>query len=219
MKSTRKRLLRIFESLLKHFGHRHWWPGETPLEVAVGAILTQNTAWRNVEKAIANLKREDLLDAPRLHALEGADLAELLRPAGFFNLKSRRLKNFIRVLCEDHGGHMADLGILERGELRGKLLGINGIGPETADSIVLYALDRPVFVIDGYTRRFLVNHGLSNKVLSYDEAQRYFMDNLPEDTTLFNEFHALIVRLCQDKCRRTPACDGCPLEQDRTSCG
>jgi endonuclease III related protein len=210
--STRVRLLRIFEGLLGHYGPRHWWPGETPLEVAIGAILTQNTAWRNVEKAITNLKAKGLIDAPGLYALADDDLAELLRPAGFFNLKTRRLKNFIALLCEEHGGRIEGLGLLDTAELRQRLLAVNGIGPETADSIILYALDKPTFVIDAYTRRFLVNHGLSQGVPSYEEAQGYFTANLPEDRMLFNEFHALIVRLCQDRCRRKPACGGCPIE-------
>jgi endonuclease-3 related protein len=211
----RDRLLRIFELLLERFGPRHWWPGETPLEVMVGAILTQNTAWRNVERAIHNMKAADLMDITRIYEFGEKELADIIRPSGFFNIKSRRLKTFIAFLVDEYGGRIEGLESVPQETLRHQFLSLSGIGPETADSILLYALDRPVFVVDAYTKRFLRQHGISDGEQNYHEVQGFFTSNLPSDSALFNEYHALIVRLCQTHCRKAPQCEGCPLEEDR----
>lgn len=207
------RLLRIFDILLEHFGQRHWWPGDTPLEVSVGAILTQNCAWRNVERAIDNLKDESLLEISALYDVNANDLARVIRPIGFYNIKSKRLKAFIDVVVNEFNGSFELIKTFDITTLRDRFLAITGIGPETADSILLYALEKPVFVIDAYTRRFLVNHGLRSiqQDLTYPGLQRLFMDHLPKDSYLYNEFHALIVRLCQSYCRKIPLCRQCPL--------
>lgn len=213
----KERLLLIFSILLEHFGQRHWWPGDTPLEISIGAILTQNCAWRNVERAIDNLKAGDMLDVEVLHRIDVDELAEVIRPSGFYNIKSRRLKSFIKVLAEEYDGSFQALGSCEAWSIRKRLLEIKGIGPETADSILLYALEKPVFVIDAYTKRFVTNHGLLDAGTdhAYSDLQQFFMENLPQDTYLYNEFHALIVRLCQSYCRKTPVCAQCPLGSER----
>jgi len=211
----RSRLLAIFETLLSTFGPRHWWPGESPLEVVVGAILTQNTAWRNVEKAIRNLKGAALLDSMKLREIETERLAGIIRPAGFYRVKAIRLKAFVDFLWEEFGGRVEDMGEIETAELRARLLAVSGIGRETADSILLYALNKPVFVVDAYTVRFLRNHGIHDRTATYDEVQRFFMGHLPADVHLFNEFHALIVALGQQRCKKVPACGGCPLELEK----
>ena len=213
----RERLLRIFDLLLEGFGQRHWWPGDTPLEVSIGAILTQNCSWRNVEKAIDNLKAKGMLDVEALYRINADDLGEIIRPSGFYNIKSRRLKSFIKVLVEEYDGSFEVLARYESQILRKRLLEIKGIGPETADSILLYALEKPVFVIDAYTKRFVINHRLldGRKDLTYSDLQQFFMGHLPGDTYLYNEFHALIVRLCQSCCRRVPLCGQCPLSGER----
>ncbi|HEX2965526.1 MAG TPA: endonuclease III domain-containing protein [Syntrophorhabdaceae bacterium] len=208
------RLLSIFNALLEAFGPRHWWPGETRLEVIVGAVLTQNTSWKNVEKAIANLKSADAMDLRTLHEMQREKLAELIKPSGFYNVKSIRLKNTIDVIYNNHSADLRRLESMETELLRDALLSINGIGKETADSIALYAFNKPIFVIDAYTRRFVRNHGLYSGADNYDSVQLFFMQNLPSDTYLFNEFHALIVRLCQNYCRKTPLCEKCPLKED-----
>jgi endonuclease III related protein len=207
----KERLMLIFEALLAAFGPRHWWPGDTPLEVMVGAVLTQNTAWRNVEKAIANMKERGLLDMARLAGVDEGELAQIIRPAGDYNVKSRRLKALVSDFSRRFNGAVENAAVMATPELRAYLLSLNGIGPETADSILLYALERPVFVVDAYTRRFLVNHGLADHRLDYDGIQRLFTDNLPEDLSLFNEYHALIVRLAQEHCKKKPDCATCPL--------
>jgi endonuclease-3 related protein len=212
MTNTAQRLLRIFDALLDAFGPRRWWPADSPLEVAIGAILTQNTSWKNVEKAISSLKAEDLMDAQGIVAADVTYLAATIRSAGFFNIKARRLQTFARHLCEGYAGSMDLLRKADPTDLRKELLAINGIGPETADSILLYALEKPFFVVDAYTKRFMKNHGLTDGPLTYEDAQRYFMDRLPPDTYLYNEFHALIVRLCQLHCGKTPRCESCPLQ-------
>jgi endonuclease III related protein len=210
-----KRLQKTFNTLLYRFGKRNWWPGETPLEVIVGAVLTQNTSWKNVEKAIFSMKAHGVMDMERLRDVEEGELARIIRSAGFFNIKARRLKNLINALYDQFDGSIDRMRESELATLRAFLLRINGLGPETADSILLYALDKPIFVVDAYTKRFLAHHGLYNGSGDYHDVQRYFQENLPQDTYLFNEFHALIVLLCQTYCRKSPLCDGCPLEGDR----
>lgn len=201
----------IFEALLAAFGPRHWWPGDSPLEVMIGAVLTQNTSWRNVEKAIANMKNHGLLDMARLAAIDEGELAQIIRPAGYYNVKSRRLKAFVSNFFRRFGDAVEKTAGIPTPELRAYLLSLNGIGPETADSILLYALERPVFVVDAYTKRFLGNHNLADHHGDYHEVQRFFMENLPEDLYLFNEYHALIVRLAQEHCKKKPDCSACPL--------
>lgn len=212
MKTTREQLLDIYRLLLDAFGPQHWWPGETPFEIALGAILTQNTSWSNVERAIANLQAAGLLDADRLHALDMEQLETLIRPAGYFRVKAKRLRNFTTWLCDRYEGDMQTLDPIATGRLREELLAISGIGPETADSILLYALNRPVFVVDTYTARVTVRHGLlAPEELDYSRLQDLFTSSLEPDAALFNEFHALLVRAGKDYCKPRPKCDACPL--------
>ena len=211
----RQRLLKIFEILLENFGERHWWPGDTALEIIVGAVLTQNTSWKNVEKAIANLKSAGLLDIKSLHDAEEETLARHIRSSGYYNLKTIRLKNIIKVIHDEYMSSIELLREKQLFELRLQLLDVKGIGEETADSILLYALEKPIFVIDAYTKRFLTNHGLYDGSYRYSEVQAFFMNNLPSDTYLFNEYHALIVALCQQFCVKTPKCKECPLRNDK----
>jgi len=203
----------MFSELLNHFGPQHWWPGETELEVIVGAILTQNTNWKNVEKAILNLKEEGLLSLYQLNALSVSELAQLIRPAGYFNIKAKRLKNLIDLLEERYHLDLSELLDEETDTLRKELLSVNGIGPETADSILLYAARRPVFVVDAYTHRILRRHGMTGEQTDYYELQSLFTDHLPDDPSLFNEFHALIVKTGKEYCRRKPLCHLCPLQE------
>jgi endonuclease-3 related protein len=204
-----------YHLLLAHFGPQHWWPGETPFEVMVGAVLTQNTAWSNVERAIANLKAAGALSAPAILALADAELATLIRPAGYFNVKTRRLKALCAFL--DQAGVAAepralgDAGSLS--ELRHRLLAVHGVGEETADSILLYALELPSFVVDAYTRRIFTRLGLIAGDESYARIRQQFMARLPAKRALYNEYHALIVALGKDLCRPRPRCDACPLRR------
>lgn len=205
------RLLEIYNLLLARYGHRHWWPAETPFEVCVGAILTQNTNWGNVEKAIVNLKRDGLLSPEALHAVPVGVLAESIRPSGFFNVKSVRLKAFVAYLFDHHGGSLERMFAGEWRELREELLEVPGIGRETCDSILLYAGEKPSFVVDAYTRRLLAALGLIDARADYEAVRSLFMDNLPADHRLYNEYHALIVQHCKEHCRKRPHCTGCPL--------
>lgn len=200
-----------YHKLLDRFGPQHWWPGDSPFEVAVGAVLTQNTNWGNVEKAIANLVREDVLSATALHAMSDEEVASLIRPAGYFNVKARRLKAFIAFLMEHYEGDIEGMKDEETAVLRERLLSVHGIGEETADSILLYALERPVFVIDAYTRRILARHNLIDTRAEYARCQDLFHRNLPADAPLYNEYHALIVMAGKTYCKPSPQCGGCPL--------
>ncbi len=202
----------IFDRLVAHFGPLHWWPAETPFEVVVGAVLTQNTAWRNVERAIVNLRGAGALDPRSLNDLSRSRLEELIRPAGFFRQKAERLQLFTTHLLGRHGGDLARMlaGPLE--EVRSELLALKGVGPETADSILLYAADRPSFVVDAYTRRLFGRLGLLEGSESYGAVRDLFMEHLPSDADLYNEYHALIVEECKTFCRkRAPLCPACPL--------
>lgn len=205
-------LLAAYDLLLERFGPQHWWPGESPFEVMVGAILTQNTNWGNVEKAIRNLKQQSLLDPHKINNLRQNRLATLIRPAGYYNIKARRLKNFISGFVKDFNGKPAALKKLSLDEAREWLLSIKGVGPETADSILLYALDKPAFVVDAYTKRIMERHGFVAEEVSYQELQELFMDNLEPDVPLFNEYHALLVRAGKECCKKAPRCNECPLE-------
>ncbi len=209
--STTQRLEELFELLLKHYGPQHWWPGESPLEVMVGAVLTQNTNWSNVAKAIENLKQAGVLSLEGLSGLGGERLAQLIRPAGYYNLKAGRLGNLLAMITERYHGDLDYMMSQPVDELRRDLLAVKGIGPETADSILLYAVGQPIFVVDAYTFRILGRHGLANEAMGYFELQELFMDSLPADTALFNEYHALLVRLGKERCKKSkPRCHGCP---------
>jgi endonuclease-3 related protein len=206
------RLSDIYVRLWNAYGPQHWWPAESPFEVMVGAVLTQNTNWQGVEKAIANLKSQGLLAVFRLHQAPAEELAELIRPAGYFNLKANRLKNLMKMVAETYAGDLQAMARVETDRLRRELLGVKGIGPETADSILLYAFSRPVFVVDAYTHRVMGRHDLVGETATYYDLQELFMEHLPEDVAMFNEFHALIVRVAKTQCHRKPRCSGCPLE-------
>lgn len=205
-------LVRLYRLLYERYGPQGWWPAETPFEVVVGAILTQATAWRNVERAIENLKSADLILPESIFQTDERELAELIRPAGYFNSKARRLKSFVKHLFEEHGGSLEEMFSQDLEPLREELLMIYGIGPETADSIALYAADKPTFVIDAYTRRLLHRLGLiENREMSYDELRRFFLERLPQDIALYKEYHALIVEHCKRICRRRPLCGRCHI--------
>jgi endonuclease-3 related protein len=210
--STQETLTEIYRLLYEAFGPQHWWPGETRFEIITGAILTQNTSWTNVEKAIKNLNNADCLTPEKLHRLNHQQLAELIRPAGYYNIKAKRLKNFSDWLFENYDGDLAALERIDTQRLRAELLTIKGIGFETADSILLYAFARPVFVVDAYTARIAVRHGLLEPDADYEQLKYLFESNLPQDTQLYNEYHALLVRLGKDFCRPKARCAGCPLE-------
>ncbi|MHC4606177.1 MAG: endonuclease III domain-containing protein, partial [Planctomycetota bacterium] len=204
-------LLRYYRSLRRHFGHRDWWPGDTPFEVMVGAILTQNTAWTNVEKAIANLKSCGALDPRRMAAIDARTLAAAVRPAGYFRVKARRLKSFLSWMSREHGLDVRRMKRVPMERMRNKLLSVKGIGPETADSILLYALGKPTFVVDAYTHRVLTRHGLIHEDAGYDEMKELFEAHLDRDLGLFQDFHAQFVAVGKDFCRPRPRCDACPL--------
>jgi len=207
-----RRLLDLYDRLLAAFGPRGWWPGDTEFEVMVGAILTQNTAWTNVKKAVDNLKAAGLLNPEALDRLTSNELAALIKPSGYYNVKAVRLKNLVRLVQAAGGGDPPLLLKRPPEQLRADLLALKGVGPETADSILLYAAGRPLFVIDAYTRRILGRHGLAEGDETYDHLQALFMDHLPADPALFNEYHALLVHLGKHYCRPNPRCSGCPLE-------
>jgi endonuclease-3 related protein len=206
-------LTEIYRLLYDEFGPQQWWPGETRFEIITGAILTQNTNWTNVEKAIANLKSADCLTPEKLHHLDQAKLAQLIRPAGYFNVKAKRLKNFLNWLFTNYNGELTDLESIDTDRLREELLTIKGVGRETADSILIYAFDRPIFVVDAYTARVVFRHELIAPEADYEQLKELFESSLPADTQLFNEFHALLVRVGKEFCRPKARCSGCPLEK------
>ncbi|MGB5427298.1 MAG: endonuclease [Gammaproteobacteria bacterium] len=209
MQSRRKSLLLIYQQLYGHYGPQHWWPADSPFEVMVGAILTQNTAWSNVEKALANLVAHDRLDATKIVATRKDHLANWLRSSGYFNVKAERLKNFCHWYLD--AGGFRSLSRLDTTQLRQLLLSVNGVGPETADDILLYAFERPVFVIDAYTRRLFTRLRLFAGNESYDSLRLAIESVLGPDVALFNEYHALIVRHAREACRPSPRCDRCVL--------
>ena len=206
-----RRLRSIFLQLLDAHGPQHWWPGDSPFEIMVGAVLTQNTAWINVERAIANLINAEALDPARILAVKEAQLADWLRPSGYFNIKARRLRNFCRWYVE--AGEYRKLKQWETGTLRHALLAVNGIGPETADDILLYAFERPVFVIDAYTRRLFARLELIAGGEGYETLRHAIERALGPDVQLFNEYHALIVAHAKDVCRVRPRCSNCVLRK------
>jgi len=210
---TPRWIITAYHTLNDHFGNLHWWPGDSPVEIIVGAILTQNTAWQNVEKAIANLKQAHMLSAEALITIPESDLAKLIRPSGYYNIKARRLKSFFGFLKDSFHGNLDGMLGEETRTLREKLLQVKGIGEETADSILLYAGRKPVFVVDAYTRRVLTRHGIIRKKIAYGEIQNLFMEHLPPDTALYNQYHALLVVTGKNYCKKNPRCQECPLNQ------
>jgi endonuclease III related protein len=213
MTSTTGQILQEFYAeLYRAYGPQHWWPGESPTEIVIGAILTQNTNWQNVEKAIAQLQAAGMIDWAALREVAIERLAELIRPAGYYNVKARRLKNFVGWLWEHYDGDLERLRDVPQERLREELLGVNGIGRETADSILLYALDRPSFVVDAYTARLARRHRLIDEEADYERLKALFEDALPADEKLFNEYHALIVAVGKRHCKSKAQCAGCPLE-------
>lgn len=204
-------LLRLYDLMNARFGDLKWWPADGPFEVMVGAILTQNTAWANVEKAIVALKRRRLLTPAALERTDEATLAGIIRPSGYYNVKAGRLKAFVRFFLSQYEGSAEAMSSEEIAPLRKKLLGVPGVGPETADSIMLFACRKPVFVSDAYTRRILHRHRLIPADADYHSIQGLFMANLPPDAALFNQFHALLVQTGKTFCRKTPQCAPCPL--------
>ncbi len=201
----------IYARLRRTWGHAGWWPGESPFEVCLGAILTQNTAWANAERALDGLRAGGLLSLEDLLALPPARLEELLRPAGTFRVKARRLRAFLEFVRDELGGRVETLRRGRWREWRGRLLAVPGIGPETADAMLLYAAGRPVFVVDAYTRRIAARLGLAPPDASYDRLQRFFSERLPARAALYNDCHAQLVRLAKEACRVRPLCPRCPL--------
>jgi len=210
-KRTSKKLLKIYQELYNAIGPRHWWPGDSPFEVIIGAILTQNTSWKNVETAIKALKEKNMLNPVKLLKVDESILANTIKSSGFFNIKAKRIKNFIRFLFENYQGSLEKMFSENLTPLREKLLRINGIGPETADSILLYAGEKPVFVVDAYTKKILLRHNLISKAAGYSETQALFMENLEKDVRMFNEYHALLVYVGKYFCKRIPVCENCPM--------
>jgi endonuclease-3 related protein len=208
----RRLLMNIYRRLYQTYGSRNWWPGETSFEVMVGAILTQNTSWKNVEKAIQRLKMNGVLNPEGIYHLKKSQLAPLIRSSGYYRIKADRLKSFVDFLYEEYGGDLKGMKRERLAELREKLLGVKGIGPETADSILLYGLKKPIFVVDAYTKRVLSRHRMISEKASYEEVQKLFMEHLPPDEKLFNEYHALFVHLGKTLCKKTARCDICPIK-------
>jgi endonuclease III related protein len=204
-------LKQIYEKLDGHFGNLNWWPADTPFEVIVGAILTQNTAWINVTYAISKLKEAGALNPHSLYLLPIDTLAILIRSSGYYHVKARRLAAFVKFIHDEYNGSLQDLFFENHWQLRKKLLRIKGIGEETADSILLYAGEKPVFVVDAYTRRILERHGFVGAKAPYAEIQALFMDNLPHSVALYNQYHALLVNTGKKFCTKENRCEACPL--------
>jgi endonuclease-3 related protein len=201
----------VYQRLYEHYGPQHWWPGESPFEVMVGAVLTQATNWKNVERAIQNLREAGLLDPERLRRAHVEELAELIRPAGYYRQKARRLHNLLEMIHRRYGGSLEAMFAADQQTLRRQLLEVNGIGPETADSILLYAAHRPSFVVDTYTARVLKRHGWIEPDADYHALKEFCESHLPREVPLYNEFHALLVRVGKEHCGTRPHCEHCPL--------
>ncbi len=220
MSDTTGKLMEMYEAMRRRFGHRHWWPAvhaETPagrkLEICIGAVLTQNTNWRNVERALENLRQARCLDVEAIHEESHEELAELIRPAGYYNVKTRRLKNFIAKVHDEFDGDVE--AFLDRSvwSLREDLLSISGVGRETADSMILYAAGKPTFVVDAYTYRVLLRHFVIAPEDDYEIIKELMESSLPEDVELWNDYHAQLVEVGKRYCRTRARCSGCPLEQ------
>ena len=206
-------LQEVYQRLLDAFGPQNWWPGDTHFEMMVGAILVQNTNWQNVQRAIRNLREADLLDPHALYDVPEEELEELIRPAGYYRVKAKRLRSLLKFLIERYDGSIEAMFRTPLGKLRQELLGIHGVGPETADSILLYAGALPTFVVDAYTYRVFSRHGWIDLESDYHQIQEYFHDHLPADAPMFNEFHALLVHLGKHFCKKSkPLCEACPLK-------
>jgi len=205
-------LTNVYDRLLAGLGPQQWWPADSPFEMMVGAILVQNTAWSNVVRAIDNLRQADLLQPSALYDASEQRLQTLIRPAGYYRLKAKRLRNLLGLIVEDYSGNLEELLKLPTDQLRSELLAVNGVGPETADSILLYAAGRPRFVVDAYTRRVLSRHGWVGADVTYGAMQELFESHLPRDAPQYNEYHALIVAVAKQHCQTKPQCEGCPLQ-------
>src|SRR5712692_10870637 len=202
-----------YDVLFAAYGPQHWWPGRTAFEIVVGAILTQNTSWSNVEIAMRNLRREKLLTPRAIERVSLPRLAQLIRSSGYFRQKAKKLKCFVRFVRSEYGGSLHRMFRVPTAALREKLLAVHGIGPETADAILLYAGNHPVFVVDAYTRRMLERHGLASGRENYEEIRALFERSLPRDVAIYNEYHALLVHIGKQHCRKARAlCDGCALQ-------
>lgn len=206
-------LIQIYDALFAAFGHQHWWPAKTPFETMVGAILTQNVSWTNAAQAIANLEDAGMLDPHLLAAADTADIAPLIVPSRYYNQKAERIREFSRVYVREFRADPAAMAAMETGELRERLLALRGFGKETTDTILLYVCEKPVFVVDAYTRRIFSRYGFLPEGASYDLTQRLFAENLEPDAELFNDYHAQIVRLGNTICKRSPLCDRCPIRE------
>jgi endonuclease III related protein len=205
-------LVQVYQTLFDAFGPQHWWPGDGQFEMIVGAVLVQNTAWKNVKKALDNLRQADLLEPHALYAVPVEELEELIRPAGYFRIKAKRLRSLLRFLVEQYDGSLEAMFHADTATLCEQLLSVHGIGPETADSILLYAGGRPVFVVDTYTHRIFARHGWIGFDADYHAIQDYFQSGLPDDAPLLNEYHALLVHAGKHFCHKSnPNCGECPL--------
>jgi endonuclease-3 related protein len=205
-------VMQAYDRLFAAFGPQQWWPGDSPFEIMVGAVLVQNTAWRNVERAIANLRDASVMEPRAMYALAPAELSELIRPAGYYQVKGGRLRNLLKFVIDEYDGSLDAMFHADVTVLREQLLSISGIGPETADAILLYAGGLPTFVVDSYTHRVLARHGWIEYDAGYHDIKEYFESCLPADTRLYNEYHALLVRVGKEFCRRSAAkCTACPL--------
>jgi len=211
------RLIKIYKKLLKNYGEQNWWPGDSKLECAIGTILTQNTSWTNVEKAINNLKSFMDINIENLSAISTDKLSLLIRPSGFYKQKAKRIKGLIEFINKEYEGKIENMEQEDMKTLRSGLLSVNGIGPETADCILLYVADKAIFVIDKYTYRLLYRHGLVERETNYLEMQNIFMENLENRLDLFGEFHALIVEVGKNHCKKRAICDDCPINFDTHS--
>jgi endonuclease III related protein len=212
-------LLPIYKVLVSAHGNQNWWPADTPFEVIIGAILTQSVSWTNVEKCIKNLHDEGLVNQDELHKKEVDEIASLIKSSRFYNEKAKKIKNFLDFLFDRYEGNLSIMSMEELPILRELLLNIKGLGQETVDSILLYACNKPVFVVDAYTKRIFSRYGLVNENASYRDIQRFFMENLPQDIELFNDYHAQIVYLGKNICKTQPECKRCPIKKiNKTKC-
>ena len=209
--ATRKALLDIYGRLLERYGPQHWWPAETRFEVMVGAVLTQAVSWTNVEKAIANLKAANALSPEAIRRLPQEELAQLIYPAGYYNAKARKLKALAEYVGQRFDDDLEAITRVELDTLRAELMGVHGLGDETADDILLYAADKPAFVIDSHTRRVYFRLGLAPETGPYSTYSALFEGHLPADTELYGEYHALIDRHGADTCKKQPLCRRCCL--------
>jgi len=201
----------LFSRLLDAWGPQQWWPAETPFEVIVGAVLVQNTAWKNVRRAIDQLSQAGRLSPHAIHTCPQAELETLIRPAGYYRVKAKRLRHLVDFLITSYDGSVDAMRAAKPELLRAALLEVHGVGPETADSILLYAAEMPSFVVDTYTHRVLVRHGWIEPDADYYAIKQFFESRLEPDVALYNEFHALLVRVGHLHCRKHPSCDTCPL--------